>query len=81
MTEERRRDIVKVAKKLAEDAKVSIRNIRADFNKSIARSKDEKIITEDEASNFGIDLQTSIDTANKKIDDVYKTKEIDIMKV
>ena len=81
MTEERRKDIVKIAKKLAEDAKVSIRNIRADCNKNIARAKDEKTITEDEAGNFGIDLQKAIDTANKKIEEAYKIKETDIMKV
>lgn len=81
MTEERRRDIAKIAKKLAEEAKVSVRNVRADAMKSIKKSEDDKEISEDERKDYETDLQKSIDEANKNIEEHFKHKEADIMKV
>ena len=81
LTEERRREIVKIAKRLAEEAKVSIRNARGDSHKEITKAKDDKVISEDEAKDLGIDLQKMVDDGNKKVDEVYKKKEGDIMKV
>lgn len=81
MTEERRRDTVKVVKKFTEDAKVSIRNIRGEAQKSIKKQETEKEISEDQARNLLEDLQKMIDEANKKIDEKAKQKETDIMKV
>jgi ribosome recycling factor len=81
MTEERRRDIAKIAKKLAEDAKVSVRNVRADAMKNIKKSEDDKEISEDERKDLEADLQKSIDAANKSIEEHFKHKEADIMKV
>lgn len=66
---------------MAEDARVSVRNIRGDFHKKIQHAKSEKEITEDEAGNFDIDLQEAINEANSKIDESAKHKEEDIMKV
>lgn len=81
MTEERRRDTVKVVKKFTEDAKVSIRNVRADAQKTIKKQETDKEISEDQARDMMDDIQKIIDEANKKIDEGAKVKEADIMKV
>ena len=81
MTEERRKDMVKIVKKYAEEAKVAIRNIRGDFHKQISKQKTEKEISEDEAKDLEGELQKIIDAANKKIEEAGKNKEADVMKV
>lgn len=81
MTEERRRDMAKIVKKYGEDAKVSVRNIRADVHKQISKQKTDKEISEDEAKDLETDLQKFVDAANKKIEEATKHKEADVMKV
>ncbi len=81
LTEERRKETVKVAKNMAEEAKVWIRNARADSHKLIQQAKDNKEISEDEEEKLEKDLQKLIDDANKEIDEKLKKKEIDIMKI
>jgi ribosome recycling factor len=81
MTEERRKDIAKIAKRLADEAKVSVRNVRADAMKGVKIAEDDKDISEDQKKDYETDLQKSIDDANKSIDEHFKNKEIDIMKV
>jgi len=81
MTEETRKDMVKVVKKYGEDAKVSIRNIRWDLHKQISKQKTEKEISEDEAKDLENDLQKIVDEANKRIEEATKHKEADVMKV
>ena len=81
LTEERRIEIVKIAKKLLEEAKVSIRNARQDSHKDIIKSKDDKEISEDEEKDLGKDLQKLVDDGNKQADELYKIKEKDIMTV
>lgn len=81
LTEERRKEIAKVAKKMLEDGKISIRNVRADEMKKIKKAEDNKEISEDERKDFEAELQKMIETANKTADDHFKHKEADIMKV
>ena len=81
LTEERRRDIVKIVKKYAEDAKISVRNVRADLLKSIKKQETDKLISEDQARDLESELQKQIDEANKHIDELTKKKEADVMKV
>lgn len=81
LTEERRVELTKVAKKMAEEAKVWVRNARADSNKVIKQAEDNKEISEDQAKDFEWDLQKMVDEANKKIDEHLKKKTDDIMKV
>jgi len=81
MTEDRRRDISKIAKSLAEDAKISVRNARWESQKVIKKAEDDKEISEDQAKDSMNDLQKLIDDANKKVDEHYKAKDADIMKV
>ena len=81
MTEERRIEITKIAKRLAEDGKIWVRNARADAVKIIKKAEDDKEISEDQAKDYMNDLQKLIDEANKKIEEHLKHKEADIMKV
>lgn len=81
LTEERRRDLVKIANRLGEEWKVGIRNIRQDFKKKIDKSKADKEISEDEAKGYETNLQKNIDKGIKEIEEMLKIKETDIMKV
>lgn len=81
LTEERRKEVSKIAKRLAEDAKISVRNVRADIHKAIKKQEDDKEISEDQARDTENDLQKLIDEANKSIDTHYKAKDADIMKI
>ena len=78
LTEERRREIAKDVKKMGEDAKVAIRNIRRDANDQV---KKDKILTEDQKRRAEKDIQTATDEMIKKIDEMTKLKEKDIMSV
>lgn len=79
LTEERRKDLVKIAKKLAEDGKVGVRNIRQDYLKKI-KNQDESV-GEDIVKQQEKDLQKSIDEEIVKIDAMLKHKEGEIMKI
>lgn len=81
LTEERRKDLVKVVKKRAEEGKVAIRNIRREANEMIKSSEKEKLVSEDE-SKKGLDsIQKLTDKYIKDIDNVLELKEKDIMEV
>ncbi|NDK08080.1 ribosome recycling factor [Candidatus Gracilibacteria bacterium] len=81
LTEERRRETVKIARNMLEEAKVGIRNARADSHKLISQAEDAKEISEDMAKDYERDLQKLVDEANKQVDEMFKKKEVDIMKV
>jgi ribosome recycling factor len=81
LTEERRKELCKVAKKFSEDAKISVRNARQESLKDIKTAKDAKKITEDDAKDLETKLQKMVDEANKNIDTLLKKKENDIMKI
>ena len=81
LTEERRKEMSKIAKRLCEDAKVWVRNARSESHKEIKKALDEKEITEDDEKDLEKELQKLVDEANTKIDTHYKNKEADIMKV
>lgn len=81
LTEERRVELVKHAKKLAEDAKISIRNSRQDAHNQFKQLKANDEITEDDLHDGDKKLQNKVDEANVKIEEVLKTKEQDIMTV
>lgn len=81
LTEDRRKDLVKVVKKRAEDGKVAIRNIRREANEMIKSSEKEKLISED-ASKKGLDdIQKITDKFIKEIDQILQAKEKEIMEV
>jgi ribosome recycling factor len=81
LTEDKRKDIVKQVKKIAEDTKVAIRNIRRDQNEHIKKMKKDSEITEDQEKKFLEDIQKATDKWIEKIDEVAKNKEKEIMEV
>lgn len=81
LTEERRRDLVKYAKKLAEDGKIAVRNIRQDYLKKIKNAELAKTISEDIAKWNEKDLQKAIDDEVDAIEKMLKHKEEEIMKI
>ncbi|HBQ86538.1 MAG TPA: ribosome recycling factor [Syntrophomonas sp.] len=81
LTEERRKDLVKVVKKMAEEARVAIRNIRREANDLTKATEKEKVISEDEAKKALDDIQKITDNCIKDIDKILQVKEKDIMEV
>ncbi|MDR1361295.1 MAG: ribosome recycling factor [Rickettsiales bacterium] len=81
LTEERRKELVKVAGKYAEEAKISMRNIRQDAMGKIKRAKDDKEISEDDQRRFEEDLQKVFEGRAAEVDACAKQKEADILTV
>ncbi len=83
LTEERRQQIVKHAKKLAEDARVAVRNIRRDVNDEIKKKgKDKEAhVSEDATKKLQDEIQKATDDHIKKIDELLAHKEKEIMTV
>lgn len=81
LTEERRRDLVKLSSRMTEEAKVSLRNIRQDYKKKLDQAKADKTSSEDILKWYESELQKAIDGAVKNIDEIEKHKEEEIMKV
>lgn len=81
LTEERRKDLVKLVKKEAEEAKVAIRNIRRDVNDNFKKLEKAGEITEDDLRSFSDDVQKLTDQNIKKIDEVAADKESEILSV
>ena len=79
LTEERRKELTKVLKNLAEKSKVSIRNIRRESNDNIKKLLSEKKISEDESKNFEKEIQKTTDTNIEKIDKILSDKEKEIL--
>ncbi|MFL2612724.1 MAG: ribosome recycling factor [Flavobacteriaceae bacterium] len=77
LTEERRIELVKVAKSEVEKAKVSIRNVRKEANNEIRKSD----VSEDMKLNFEIDIQNITDKYTSKIDSIFSIKEKEILSV
>ena len=81
LTEERRRDLVKVVRNEGENGKVAIRNIRRDANSDFKSLEKDKDISEDEERKAQEDIQKLTDQHVKEIDDLVDVKEADLMKV
>ncbi|MFC4409186.1 ribosome recycling factor [Chungangia koreensis] len=81
LTEERRKDLVKVVKKEAEDAKVAIRNIRRDSNDDLKKLEKNGEITEDDLRSYSDDVQKLTDDHIVKIDQLAKEKEKEVLEV
>lgn len=81
LTEERRKELVKVVRKKAEEARVAIRNIRRDTNEQVKKLEKDKHISEDEVKKTLDDVQKQTDQYIKKIDEVLQAKEKEIMEV
>lgn len=81
LTEERRKDLVKIVKKRGEEAKVAIRNIRREANDIIKQAEKEKLVSEDEGKKGNEDIQKITDKGVKDIDAILYAKEKDVMEV
>jgi len=81
LTADRRRELVKVVKKMSEESKVAVRNIRRDVNEMIKDLKKEKEISEDEQFKAQEETQRITDDFIKKIDVVYSAKEKEILEI
>jgi ribosome recycling factor len=81
LTEERRRDLVKMVKKTAEESKVALRNARRDANEMLKEFLKDKDITEDEEKAGLKKVQEATDAAVTKVDDLVAKKEKEIMEI
>ncbi|MDH0868011.1 ribosome recycling factor [Mitsuaria sp. GD03876] len=81
LSEERRRDLVKVAKGAAEDAKVAVRNLRRDANEQAKKMAKDKVITEDDERRSQDEVQKLTDRVVVEIDKLLSAKEAEIMAV
>ncbi len=81
LTEERRKEIVKLAKRYAEDSKVSIRNVRRDSNEEAKKKEKDKELSQDELKKTLGDIQEATDSIIKRVDSILSRKEADIMEV
>ena len=81
LSEERRKELVKVAGKYAEQGKVAVRNVRRDALDGIKKLKKDNEISEDEEKKYENEIQKLTDETIKKIEDEFDRKEKDIMQV
>ncbi len=81
LTEERRKDLVKLVKKFGEDSKVAVRNIRRDANEHLKREQKEKKLSEDSLKDAEDRIQKLTDDHTKNVDEILKHKEKEIMEV
>ena len=81
LTEERRKELVKVARKYTEDAKVAVRNVRRDANDSLKKLEKEKTITEDEQKKAEAEVQKLTDKFVADADKRSQAKEKEIMDI
>ncbi len=81
LSEERRRELVKVVKRMEEECKVAMRNIRRDANEQLKVAKKEKSISEDEQFKYQEEVQKIMDKSIEKAEEIVKVKEKEILEV
>ena len=81
LTEERRKDLIKVLKNMGEKGKISIRNIRREANEELKKKLKDKIISEDENKTFEKNIQKLTDVNIESIDKILTDKEKEILQV
>lgn len=81
LTEERRRELVRVAHKVAEEGRIAVRNIRHDANKKVQAEEKSGEVSQDEGHRLLKEIQDLTDEHVKKIDELLKSKEQEIMEV
>ena len=81
LTEERRKDLIKILKNMSEKAKVSIRNIRREANEELKKKLKDKNISEDQYKNFEKIIQKLTDTSIEKIEKITNDKEKEIIQI
>ena len=81
LTEERRRDLAKLAGRYAEQQRVAVRNVRRDANDDLKKAEKDGTINQDELKRMETEVQKLTDEAVKRVDEALKTKEHEIMQV
>ena len=81
LTEDRRKDLIKVLKNMGEKAKISIRNIRREANDILKSNLKDKIISEDDNKNFEKNIQKLTDQNIKNIEEILLNKEKEIIQI
>ena len=81
LTEERRKDLIKVLKNMGEKGKVSIRNIRREANEELKKQLKEKIISEDQNKDYEKNIQKLTDINIENIDKILSEKEKEILQI
>lgn len=81
LTEERRKDLAKLAGKYSEQQKISVRNVRRDANEDLKKAEKAGEISQDEQKKMETEVQKDTDAAIKRIDEALRAKEVEIMQV
>ncbi len=81
LTEDKRKDLVKSVKKMGEETKIAIRNLRRDQNDTVKKAEKAKEITEDDTKKFQAEIQKVTDSFVSKVDDVITAKEKELMTI
>ena len=81
VTEERRKELTKIVKKMGEEAKIAVRNVRRDSNEKLKKMEKEHEITEDDLKDALDRVQKAVEKAEKAIDEAIDQKEKEIMEV
>ena len=81
LTEERRKELIKILKNMGEKGKVSIRNIRREANEDLKKELKNKLISEDENKNFEKNIQKLTDTSIENIEKILAAKEKEIIQI
>ena len=79
LTDERRKEIIKMVKKEVEEAKIKVRSLRDDENKRVAKEADAGTVTEDEKFKLKEQIQAIVDRGNKELDQLLEKKIAEIM--
>ena len=81
LTEERRKDLIKILKNMGEKGKISIRNIRREANEELKKKLKDKVISEDENKNFEKNIQKLTDSNIENIEKILSEKEKEIIQI
>ena len=81
LTEDKRKDLAKEIKKIGEDTKVVIRNVRRDQNDAVKKAEKEKVISEDESKKIQTEIQNITDKFTKEVDTIVANKEKEVLSV
>ncbi|MBW8734311.1 MAG: ribosome recycling factor [Asticcacaulis sp.] len=81
LTEDRRKELAKIAGKYAETQRIAVRNVRRDANDDLKKAEKASDISQDEEKKGQTEIQNFTDAAIKRIDEMLKTKEAEIMQV
>ena len=81
LTEERRKDLIKILKNMCEKSRVSIRNIRREANEELKKKQKDKTISEDQSKNYEKNIQKLTDTNIENIEKILSIKEKEIIQI